>query len=210
MIILAVFFQREEIPSISGYSPVRHRKCIDLMILKKQMNFELTKQRTLVILDTEYNQNNKMLGENTTDNGLSLQTIATEQFAKPGSSSIDQMVAKRNIIDHHQYTRQCFALTSSDLAGCYDRIVHTAAALALLRICIPPSKIHSMFDTIQRMIHKIRTAFGDSDITYGGDDIGDWWNYPQGVLQGNACGPAIWIALSSVIFRDFTQTRIWC
>ena len=60
------------------------------------MNFELTKQRTLVILDTEYNQNNKMLGKNTTDNGLSLQTIATEQFAKPGSSSIDQMVAKRN------------------------------------------------------------------------------------------------------------------
>ena len=58
-----------------------------------------------------------------------------------------------------------------------------------------------MFDTIQRMIHKIRTAFGDSDITYGGDDIGDWWNYPQGVLQGNACGPAIWIALSSVIFE---------
>lgn len=29
------FFQREEIPSISGYSPVCHRKCINLMILKK-------------------------------------------------------------------------------------------------------------------------------------------------------------------------------
>ena len=76
------------------------------MILKKQMNFKLKKQRTLVILDTEYNQNNKILGKNTTDNGLSLKTIATEQFAKPGSSSMDQMVAKRNIMDHHQYTRQ--------------------------------------------------------------------------------------------------------
>ena len=28
-------FQRHELPSITGYSPVRHRKCIDLSILKK-------------------------------------------------------------------------------------------------------------------------------------------------------------------------------
>ena len=167
------FFQREEIPGMYGYSPVRHRKCIDLMILKKQMNFELKKQKTLVIIDTEYNQNNKMVGKIATDNGLKLKTIATEQFSKPGSSSIDQMVANRYIIDHHQYNKICFALTSSDLTGYYDRIIHIAAALALLQIGIPHSVIRSMFDTIQRMVHMIRLAFGDSDITYGGDDIGD-------------------------------------
>ena len=42
-----------------------------------------------------------------------------------------------------------------------------------------------MFESIQKMIHRIRTAFGDSDITYGGKDIGNWENEPQGVLQGN-------------------------
>ena len=57
-----------------------------------------------------------------------------------------------------------------------------------------------MFDTIQHIVYRIRTAFGDSDITYGGDDIGDWWNYPQGVLQGNTCGPDKLITLSSVVF----------
>ena len=51
------------------------------------------------------------------------------------------------------------------------------------------------------MIHKIRAAFGNSYITYGGDDVGDWWSYPQGVLQYNVCCPAIWIALSSVVFK---------
>ena len=51
------------------------------------------------------------------------------------------------------------------------------------------------------MIHRIRTAFGDSDITYGGEDIGNWENKPQGVLQGNTAGPDIWSALSSVIFK---------
>ena len=58
-----------------------------------------------------------------------------------------------------------------------------------------------MFESIQKMIHMIRTAFGDSDITYGGEDIGDWENQPQGVLQGNTAGPDIWSALSSVIFN---------
>ena len=90
---------------MAGYSPVRHIKFIDLMILKKQMSFELKKQRMLVIVDTEYNQSNKMVGKITTDNELILKTIATEQFTKPGSSLINQMAAKRCIIDHHQYNK---------------------------------------------------------------------------------------------------------
>ena len=40
------------------------------------------------------------------------------------------------------------------------------------------------------MIHRIGTAYGDSDITYGGE-LGDWRNYPMGKFQGNATGPAI-------------------
>ena len=50
------------------------------------------------------------------------------------------------------------------------------------------------------MSHCIRTAFGDSDVTYGGDDFSDWKCAPQDVLQGNASGPAVWSALSSIIF----------
>ena len=51
------------------------------------------------------------------------------------------------------------------------------------------------------MVHKIRTIFGDSDTTYDGDDIEEGWeNFPQGILQGNACGPQIWSILSSIIF----------
>ena len=58
-----------------------------------------------------------------------------------------------------------------------------------------------MFETIQRMVHRIRTGFGDSTETYGGDDIMDWHFTPQGVLQRNASGPTIWSVLSSVIFE---------
>ena len=56
-----------------------------------------------------------------------------------------------------------------------------------------------MFGAIQKMIHRIRTVYGDSEITYGGD-LGEWENWLQGVLQGNAAGPAIWSTINSIIF----------
>ena len=140
------------------------------------------------------------MGRDAINNARQLNKIAPEQFAKKGTASIDQTICKRCMIDHHKSKRLCFALTSSDLAGCYDRILHSAAALALLRVGISHNRIKSMFASIQKMIHKVRTSFGDSEISFGGEGIGDWENFPQGVLQGNASGPAIWSILSSVIF----------
>lgn len=79
-------------------------------------------------------------------------------------------------------------------------MVHTAAVLVLLRLGVFHAKACSMFQTIQKMIHRVRTAFGDSELTYGGDDLDLLENPPQGFVQGNASGPAIWSIISSVIF----------
>ena len=51
------------------------------------------------------------------------------------------------------------------------------------------------------MVHRVKTAFGPSEETYDEDDIEDWENTPQGILQGNASGPTVWSLLSSVIFE---------
>ena len=173
------------------------------MIMNKSMCFDLKKQRTLGILDSEFNQNNTRIGKDSIDNAFQLKKISQEQFATGEKAAIDQIINKRCLIDHNHSTCSSFALTSSDLAGCYDRIVHTAAALTLLRVGIPHSRVHSTFDSIQRMIHRSRTTYGDSEISYGGDDIGKWEKFPQGVLQGNASGPAIWTVLSSVILMYY-------
>ncbi len=194
---------------MSGYSPLRHRSCIDLMLPKEVSSCNVDSLRTIGILDSEFNYCNGMIGRKASKVGGTLNTIATEQLARPGREAVDQIITKRCEIDHVQSMRSSIVLTSLDLASCYDRIIHTAAALALLKIGIPHSRIHSMFSSIQKMIHRIRTAFGDSEKTYGGEDLGDWKNFPQGVLQDNASGPGIWTALSSVIFdvlhkRGFT------
>ena len=76
------------------------------------------------------------------------------------------------VLDHQQPKGQCFASTSCDLAGCYDRIVHIIAALALPRIVIQHSKIKSMRSAIQKMTHRINNVYGESIISYGGDDLG--------------------------------------
>lgn len=205
-----LFFQKGDIPAISGYAPKRHRKCVDLMIMKKENNYKYSAQRKLGILDTEFNNNNKLVAKVTRDNGLQLGAIADEQFSRKGRSAIEDTLSKRLFIDHQQSYRVCCALTSSDLGGCYDRIIHTAAALALLSIGVPKSRIHAMFSVIQNMIHRIRTAFGDSELTYGGETLINWENQPQDILQGNTAGPDIWSALSPVVFKILHKRGFGC
>ena len=161
------------------------------MILKKVQNFEMSTQRILGILDSKFKNNNKFIGKQTKANGLFLGTAASKQFTRPGQSTIKESTVKRSTIDHQQSQRQCFSITSCDLVRCYDRVVNNVALLALLRIGVSHSKTKPIFTTIQKMMRRIRTVFGDSDLVYEVEDIGSWGNYPQWVLQDNASGPDI-------------------
>lgn len=60
---------------MSGYSPKRHKQCVDLMILKKAQSYEMSTQRTLGILDMEFNNNNCVIGGMVHNNDLKLGTI---------------------------------------------------------------------------------------------------------------------------------------
>ena len=72
------FFQRSDIPSSYGYSPVRHQRCIDCMVPKKQQSFSVESQRTIGILDSEFNYCNGIIGRQAINNGLLLNCIADE------------------------------------------------------------------------------------------------------------------------------------
>ena len=71
--------------------------------------------------------------------------MAYEQFARPNRSSIEDIITKRCTLDHQHSMRQSFSITSCDLASCYDRIIHTAAALTLHRIGIYHNRITTIF-----------------------------------------------------------------
>jgi Reverse transcriptase (RNA-dependent DNA polymerase). len=200
--ISVLLYKRALLPMVTGYAPRRHRQGIDVMLLKKENTYEVDRLRTIVLFDSEANMNYKHLGRRAMHAAISKGQIATEQYSRPKRKAIDHALNRRLIIDHQHYLRQPYALTSCDLKGCYDRINHTSASLALQRIGIAKSEVLSMFTSIQYMTHRVRTAFRDSASTYGGMDCGDKWKLPpQGVLQGNGSGPAIWSILSSCIFE---------
>ena len=76
----------------------------------------------------------------------------------------------------------CFA---NDLMACYDRMAHVPSSLALRFLGAPPRAVECMSNTIQQMRHHIRTAYGDSDHSYGGDAN----NLLQGGGQGSPAAP---------------------
>ena len=143
-------FQRGDIPAITGYSPKRHRTCVDLQILEKAQTFEQNSQRTLCILDTEFNNINGHTGRQIIHNSTKLGVTADEHFTGENKSALQEIIAKRCVIDHQPSQRRCFDLTSCDLAGCYDRIVHTAAALAMLNTGISKSRINQCLMVYRR------------------------------------------------------------
>ena len=53
------FFQKGNIIKTSGYSPIRHRTCAGLTILKRRMEYDFKYQRKIVILHSELSQINK-------------------------------------------------------------------------------------------------------------------------------------------------------
>ena len=65
-----------------------------------------------------------------------------------------------------------------------------------------------MFKTIHKLQHRVKTAFGDSEETFGGDE----WSELEalmGVGQGNGAGPAIWAVISTVLF-DVLRKNGYC
>jgi hypothetical protein len=188
------------IPRRTGFAPTRWKQGTDVMLLKKEGEFLVDKLRTIVLLESDFNQENKRIGREAMQLALDKQMITDEQYSRPGRSSQDNALNKRMFFDVQRQKKQNFGICACDLKSCYDRIVHNAAALTLRRVGMREPDVTSMFKTIQHMTHTVRTAFGDSTRTYEANDPS--FRLPvQGTCQGNGAGPSIWSILCSTIFE---------
>ena len=196
-----VHYQMSLIPMSTGYSPKRWKTGTDVMLLKAPEVYLLEKLRTIVLYEADFNHENKRTGRKGMQLALEQDKIAEEQFSRPGRSAQDNALSKRLVFDYFRLKKQPFGMGACDLKSCYDRVVHTAASLALQRVGVPIERIKCMFSTIQTMVHHIRTSFGRSKKYFGGK----WPRFrkpPQGLGQGNGAGPTIWSILSSTIFEE--------
>ena len=195
-----VHYLMSMIPMQYGFSPQRWLQGTDVMILKQPDNFLLDKLRTIVLYEADFNHENKRIGKQAMSLALAKGRIAVEQFSRPGRSAQDNALGKRLVFDHFRFAKSPFGICSCDLKSCYDRVVHSAASMALQRIGVPLESIKCMFGTIQNLIHCVRTAYGKSDKTFGGPSC-LYQCPPQGLGQGNGAGPTVWSILCSTVFE---------
>jgi hypothetical protein len=123
--------------------------------------------------------------------------IAPENYGgRKDHRSVELSLNLRLTNDLLRLKRRAAILASTDAQGCFDRIVHAIAFLCLKRLGLPSAPIQSMITAIQTMTHYVRTAFGDSEDSYGYDDT-----LPplMGLLQGNGAAGTGWQAISSVL-----------
>jgi hypothetical protein len=170
----------------------------DVAILKKAGVYDVEKMRTILLMNAEFNMNNKKLGREFIVNAELHGEIAREQYgSRRHHQCILAALNKRLTMDNLQQARRAGALCANDAKSCYDRVVHSIAALAMRRMGVPVNTIKSMFSTLQKASHKIRTAFGVSDKTYGHGREPPL----QGFGQGNGCGPSGWAVISTPLIN---------
>jgi hypothetical protein len=109
--------------------------------------------------------------------------------------AIDLAVSKRMVWDFLILQRRSAGWISNDAKSCFDRIVHWVARVALMRFGIPWEAVKLMFDTLAMATHRVRTGFGDSTTTFRPTSALPF----QGCGQGNGAGPAMWVAISSIL-----------
>ena len=170
------------------------------MILKEEGVYDIDKLRTIVLFEADFNMNNKHYSRKMMHHCVDTKQLAHEQYSIPGKKSIDHALNKRSIFDINRYKKNTLAMASCNLKSCFDRVAHTPAVLAMASKGIPVQPMHSMFETLQNTQFITRTAFGDSEESFGGQEDG-FIAAPQTLGQGNGTGPQIWAIVSSKMFE---------
>jgi hypothetical protein len=188
-----------EIPYSTGFSYKRWYRCLDVQILKKLGVWNIEKLRTILLLEANFNMNNKKLGRDAMQFAERCNALAKEQYGGRKNHRAAEVALNAKLVnDIFRQTKRAGVICSNDAQSCFDRIVHSVCSLSLQRLGMPLAPIISMLTTLQNLTHYVRTAFGDSDAGYGGP------NQPipmQGLGQGNGAGPAGWIAVSTPLIE---------
>jgi len=187
------------IPMLTGISPLRWRRTLNVMLEKMAGNCSVEKLRIIMLFEADFNNNNKWLGRAIMANAERHQALAAEQYgSRKGKAAGIQCLNKRLYYDYIRGMRIPAALCSNDAKSCYDRIVLIIAALCLCRLGAPPKATESMISTLAQLRHQVRSAFGTSDMSQGQED---WPEPVAGIGQGNGAGPQIWAAVSTPLFE---------
>ena len=183
----------------TGHTYPRFKKGIDVQLLKRSGDHRAHKLRTIRLIEGDCNANYKAIGNDAMRSGERMGVLSRDNYGgRRGLMCIEVALNKVLLFNSIWARRGRLVYQSKDAKGCYDRIVHIVLKLALMYVNIPEAAVDSMIATIQDMETHLRTAFGISEDSYGGEVA----NYvagsaQQGAMQGNGAAPAGW----TLVFR---------
>jgi hypothetical protein len=165
------------------------------MIQKKSNLTDVDSLRTICLFEVDANYCFKHIGRAMMKNVEHHKTMAKEQYgSRKRHRAIDLAVNKVLTNDILRQAKCTGAICSNDAKSCYDLIGHAQASICMQRQGVPKAAIQCLFSMLQDATHFVRTAYGDSSITYGGPG---WLKPMHGIGQGNGGGPPIWAVISS-------------
>ncbi|CAJ1933467.1 unnamed protein product [Cylindrotheca closterium] len=185
------------IPFATGFVPAQWRHLLNFAIEKKPGKIWVDLMRTIQMMNSELQANNKRVGKSAMAYAEKHKLIPSGQHgSRKRHQAIDlALTTKRLTWDLLHLQRRPTGWISSDAKSCFDRIVHWVAIISLMRFGIQWRTLRSMFDTLMKSKHRVRTGFGDSDRVFTPPTLIPF----QGCGQGNGAGPPIWVAISSIL-----------
>ena len=184
------------LPFTTGFVPAQWRHLLNFAIEKKPGNIRVADMRTIQLMNSEMQANNKKIGKTGMKNAEEHMLIPQGQHGcRKEHQAIDLAMTKRWTWDLLILQRRASGWISNDAKSCFDRIVHWVAIISLMRFGIQWNALRSMFDNLMLSEHRVRTGFGDSTRTFSPPSSIPF----QGCGQGNGAGPAIWVAISSIL-----------
>lgn len=182
----------------SGASPDRWKIGTDIMIEKKAGVYNVDKLRTILLFQPDFNFGNKVIGRAMMRQAEALHLIPEAQYgSRHGKSASQQLLNKVCLFELSRVQNIPMGYCSTDAKSCYDRIVHSFAALTMRKLGLPKVVVTTMFEVVRSMAHYVSTGFGISNFTYSHPQSDPF----QGVGQGNGAGPAIWAAVSAPLLE---------
>jgi hypothetical protein len=185
------------IPCATGYSPLCWQSGTGVMIPKSIASLRVDKLWTILLLDPELNQNNKLLGRSLMRQAEKYSQMPAEQHgSRKKHRAVEAALNKVLTQDIWRQKRQAGALCSNGAKSCYDLVFHSFSILCMLRLGCPPGPVISMFTTLQKMQHFMGAAFGVLSTSFKRVDVPF-----QGLGQGNGAGPTGWAVVSAPIIN---------
>ena len=184
------------IPLSTGFVPLNWQNLMNFAIEKKAGDFRLSKMRTIQLMNSEAQANNKKAGRAAMRYAEEHSLIPDGQCgSRKRHQAIDLALSKRLVWDLLILQRRAAGWISNDAKSCFDRVVHWVAIVAMLRFGLTWRVLSSMFNMLSSATHRVRTGFGDSERSFKPPSVVPF----QGCGQGNGAGPPIWISVSSVL-----------